>query len=69
MPELQSYLARHVPRAPTDPDELRALRGAAWRHQGIAVLPIDEIRDDWVRQMVVNEANRLYGRRQESGHD
>ena len=69
MSDVQSYLARRVPRAPTDPDELRVLRGAAWRQQGIAVLPLGEIRDEWIRQIVANEANRLYGRRKETGHD
>ena len=68
MPDLQSYLARRVPRSPADPEELHALRCAAWRQQGIAVLPLDEIRDDWIRQVIVNEANRLYGPRPEARH-
>lgn len=65
MSELRSSLARHVPRAPTSPDEMQALRRAAWRKQGVAVLPLDDVRDDWTRQAIVNEANRLYGKRHE----
>jgi hypothetical protein len=59
----RSCLAQHQPRtAPTDED-LRALRRAAWRQQGVVVLRLEDIRDDWTRQALINEANRLYGRR------
>jgi hypothetical protein len=39
------------------------MRRAAWRHQGVAVLRPEDVRDDWTRQALINEANRLYGRR------
>jgi hypothetical protein len=39
------------------------MRRAAWRHQGVVVLRPDDVRDDWIRQVLINEANRLYGRR------
>ena len=59
----RSCLARHQPRtAPTDED-LRAMRRAAWRTQGVIMLRPDDVRDDWTRQALINEANRLYGRR------
>lgn len=59
-------LERHIPRpAPTD-EELFVMRRAAWRKQGIVVLKPGDVRDDWTRQAIENEANRLYGRR-ESG--
>jgi hypothetical protein len=48
--------------APSDED-LRAMRRAAWRSQGVVVLRPEDVRDDWTRQALVNEANRLYGRR------
>jgi hypothetical protein len=49
--------------APTE-DELFAMRRAAWRKQGIAVLRPGDIRDMLTRQAVVNEATRLYGPRE-----
>ena len=39
------------------------MRRAARRQQGVIVLRPDDARDDWTRQAVINEANRLYGRR------
>jgi len=59
----RSCLARaHARTAPTEED-LLALRRAAWRSQGVVVLRPDDIRDDWTRQALINEANRLYGHR------
>ena len=48
--------------APSD-DDLLAMRRAAWRSQGVVVLRPEDVRDDWTRQALINEANRLYGRR------
>jgi hypothetical protein len=39
------------------------MRRAAWRQQGLVVLRPEDVSDDWIRQALVNEANRLYGRR------
>jgi hypothetical protein len=62
-----SCLARHQPHtAPTDAD-LQAMRRAAWRTQGVVVLRPEDVRDDWTRQALINEANRLYGRRPGGG--
>ena len=61
----RSCLAGAQPRiAPSDQD-LQAMRWAAWRHQGVIMLRPEEVRDDWTRQAIINEANRLYGRRPE----
>jgi AAA domain/Primase C terminal 2 (PriCT-2)/Bifunctional DNA primase/polymerase, N-terminal len=49
-----------------EPD-LVTMRRAAWRHQGVVVLRPEEVRDDWTRQALINEANRLYGRRSGEG--
>jgi hypothetical protein len=43
------------------------MRQAAWRSQGVVVLRPQDVRDDWTRQALINEANRLYGRRLGSG--
>jgi hypothetical protein len=59
----RSCLARHQPRTAPSDEDLLAMRRAAWRHQGVVVLRPDDVRDDWTRQALVNEANRLYGRR------
>ena len=30
---------------------------------GVVALPVDEITDPWLRQAIINEANRRWGRR------
>jgi hypothetical protein len=63
----RSCLARAQTRtAPTDED-LLAMRRAAWRQQGVIMLRPEEVRDDWIRQALINEANRLYGHRPGGG--
>jgi hypothetical protein len=59
----RSCLARHQPRTAPSDEDLLAMRRAAWRTQGVAVLRPEDVRDDWTRQALINEANRLYGRR------
>jgi hypothetical protein len=59
----RSCLAQHQPRTAPSDEDLLAMRRAAWRSQGVAVLRPEDIRDDWTRQALINEANRLYGRR------
>lgn len=52
--------------APTgrDADERNhAMRQQAWHKMGLAVLDPENIADDWLRQAVINETNRQYGRR------
>lgn len=65
---VRSYLGRFQPPPPTSADEMQAMRRAAWHQQGVVVLDPRLIRDDFVRQAVINEAIRLYGRRREGGH-
>jgi hypothetical protein len=59
----RSCLARSQGRAAPTGEDLLAMRRAAWRTQGVAVLRPEDVRDDWTRQALINEANRLYGRR------
>jgi hypothetical protein len=63
----RSSLARSAARSPSAETELVAMRSAAWRHQGVVVLRPEDVRDDWTRQALINEANRLYGRRPGGG--
>jgi hypothetical protein len=44
--EVRGSLERHLPRSLPTEDELFAMRRAAWRKQGIAVLRVGDIRDD-----------------------
>jgi hypothetical protein len=63
----RSCLARAQSRAAPTDEDLLAMRRAAWRSQGVIVLRPEDIRDDWTRQALVNEADRLYGRRPGDG--
>jgi hypothetical protein len=61
--EVRGSLERHLPRSLPTEDELLAMRRAAWRKQGIVVIRL-AVRDEIIRQALVNEATRLYGRRE-----
>ena len=62
--EVRGSLERHLPRSLPTEDELFAMRRAVWRKQGIVVIRLADIRNDIIRQAVVNEATRLYGQRE-----
>ena len=64
MSKPKGSLERHLPRALTSEEELFVMRRAAWRKQGILVIRPADIRDEWTRQALVNEATRLYGQRE-----
>jgi hypothetical protein len=64
MSEPRGSLERHLPEAAPTEQELFAMRRAAWRRQGIAVIRPADVRDDWTRQALINEATRLYGKRE-----
>ena len=61
---VRGSLERHLPQTPPTEQELFAMRRAAWRKQGIAVIRPADVHDDWTRQALVNEATRLYGQRE-----
>ena len=50
-------------RTATNDNELNAMRAAAWHRQGVAALVVEDITDPWLRQAVINEATRRWGRR------
>jgi len=62
---LGSALGRQVRNA-TPLTELEAMRAQAWRQQGVVVLRPDEVGDPWLRQALVNEAERRFGARREA---
>ena len=59
----RSPIGTRVGRSTSTDEDLLDMRRAAWHHQGVVVLRPEDVRDDWTRQALVNEANRLYGRR------
>jgi len=59
----RSCLARTQARTAPSDDELLTMCKAAWRAQGVIMIRPEDVRDDWTRQALINEANRLYGRR------
>ena len=59
---MRSPLAAFAARPPADDDQLRAMRVAAWREQGVIVVRPSEIRDLSLRQKLVDLANQLFGR-------
>jgi hypothetical protein len=62
--DVRGSLERHLPRSTPSDEELFAMRRAAWRKQGIVVLRVADVRDELIRQALVNEATRLYGQRE-----
>ena len=62
--EARGSLERHLPHSLPTEEELFAMRRAAWRKQGIVVIRPTDVRDEWMRQFLVNEATRLYGPRE-----
>lgn len=56
-------LGRLAPSSPANPEELRAMRAAVWHKQGILVVPLDEILDEWDRGFLSGIATKLYGAR------
>jgi hypothetical protein len=58
----RSSLDRGIRTASND-NELNAMRAAAWHRHGVAALAIHDITDPWLRQAIINEANRRWGRR------
>jgi hypothetical protein len=61
---VRGSLERHLPCSLPTEDELFAMRRAAWRKQGIAVIRLADVHDEWTRQALVKEATRLYGSRE-----
>jgi hypothetical protein len=62
--DTRGSLDRHLPRSLPTEEEMFAMRRAAWRKQGIVVIRLADVCDEIMRQAIVNEATRLYGRRE-----
>lgn len=42
-------------------------RKALWHSLGVVVIDPEDINNDWERQQVINQANKLYGHRRKKG--
>jgi hypothetical protein len=63
----RSCLAGGQARTSPSDEDLQAMRRAAWRQQGVIMLRPEDVRDEWTRRALINEAERLYGRRSGGG--
>lgn len=54
--------------APTGQEAERrnlAARATAWHRHGLLVIDPEDVSDEWLRQALLNEANKRYGRRRD----
>lgn len=61
-----SPIARMVPQSRSDVQvgrDTRDLRARLWREEGVAAIDPEDIDDDWLRQGLINEAEKQFGRR------
>jgi hypothetical protein len=52
----------------TSIEEINAMRRRAWYEHGLATLNINEISDPLLRQAIINEATKRWGRRIGGNH-
>jgi hypothetical protein len=55
---VKSSLERHVPAAPSTPQEIGAMRRRAFVEHGVAMIRLSDVVDPWTKQAVINEARR-----------
>ena len=54
---------QRTPSAPTSEEEMRKMREKAWHSQGCIVCFPEDVTDEWLRQGLINWANKQYGDR------
>lgn len=64
---MKNILAKLMPTKSTSEEELEEMRRMAWQSQGVIAVRPHEIRDDWLRQALINFAEARYGRRETRG--
>lgn len=62
---MRASIARLTGDSPITPEELEKMRRDAWLREGVFCVRLAEIADDWTRLVIVTEAERRYGKRQE----
>jgi hypothetical protein len=65
---MQPRSSLHRASSPTTAPELDALRRRVWREQGVVSIGVDDITDPWLRQALINEATKRWGRRVGGNH-
>ena len=64
MTRISAIYARGPALNPRSPEQRnRDARADAWHEHGVAVIDPEDVTDEWTRQAIINEANRLCGRR------
>lgn len=58
---LASHTGRRFVREPRNWPELRADAARLWHERRMVLINPDDVRDDLMRQAIINEANRQYG--------
>lgn len=62
-----SSIYSHGQPDPPPPSEQRAMLdrylARLWHELGIPAIRLDDVRDDWTRQAITNEADRQHGKR------
>ncbi|QDQ25305.1 hypothetical protein FNU76_02460 [Chitinimonas arctica] len=60
---IRSSLTNHAASGPAADAELKQMRAAAWHQQGVVVVRLADVPDDWDRLHLANIATQLYGQR------
>ncbi len=63
MSNVQSHLARYVPKAAITDSELNSMAARAWHDHGIVLLRPEDLPNPFDRQSVINVAVKRYGKR------
>lgn len=62
MSDYQCPLGKRQPKDPLSDNDIRKWARLAYHQKNIALIWIDDIPDDWTRQIIKNEADRIYGK-------
>lgn len=60
---MKCALGKLIPKQPATADELTEMKEKVWHRQGLLVVRPEQINDSWVRQILENVGNELYGKR------
>lgn len=62
---ISSYLGKHIPKSPATAEEIETMALKLWQTKGKGLVVPEEIKDDWLRQGLINHLNSKYGKRRE----
>lgn len=64
---IPTSLSKHLPRSATTDGELHRLKKAAYHQRNVVTVDLGDpalVMDDWLKQGIINWANKQYGERQ-----